>query len=162
LLSPDTCLACAAVTGRAPPPAGPSRPDDMPLCSICRQRISEQPQPIPGYQIIRELGRGGMGIVYLALHSAGGSIVALKTIKPGNLLVTEVNGHEDVKLVDFGLARVYQASKLSGLTLEGQVAGTAPFMAPEQIHNFREAKPPVDQYAAAATLYNLLTDKYVH
>ena len=33
------------------------------------------------------------------------------------------------------------------------------FVAPEQITNFREAKPPVDQYAAGATLYKLLTDR---
>jgi serine/threonine-protein kinase len=53
-------------------------------------------------------------------------------------------------------------SRLSGLSALGQVSGTVPFMAPEQITNFREARPPVDQYAAAATLYNLLTGKYVH
>ena len=45
--------------------------------------------------------------------------------------------------------------------MAGQVGGTAPFMAPEQILHFREAKPAVDQYAAAATLYNLLTGKYI-
>jgi serine/threonine-protein kinase len=57
---------------------------------------------------------------------------------------------------------VYQASKLSGLTLVGQVAGTAPFMAPEQIVSFRECRPAADQYAMAATLYNLLTGRHVH
>jgi hypothetical protein len=35
-------------------------------------------------------------------------------------------------------------------------------MAPEQITNFRESRPPVDQYAAAATLYHLLTGCHVH
>src|SRR5439155_19533887 len=80
-----------------------------------------------------------------------------RDIKPANLLVTKVNGREVVQLADFGLARVYQTSRLSGLTMNGDIGGTLPFMAPEQILNFREAKPPVDQYAAAATLYNLLT-----
>jgi serine/threonine-protein kinase len=64
---------------------------------------------------------------------------------------------ETAKLADFGLARLYHSSHMSGLTLTGQVGGTLAFMAPEQITNFREAKPAADQYAAAATLYNLLT-----
>jgi len=54
----------------------------VPLCAGCRQRINGQPQPIPGYQIVREVGQGGMGVVHLALHVADGAVVALKTIKP--------------------------------------------------------------------------------
>jgi serine/threonine-protein kinase len=84
-----------------------------------------------------------------------------RDIKPSNLLVTRIEGQECAKLSDFGLARVYQASKLSGLTLMGNKAGTYPFIAPEQITNFREAKPPADLYSAGATLYNLLTARYV-
>ena len=65
-------------------------------------------------------------------------------------------------VADFGLAKVYQASNLSGLTMTGDVGGTIPFMAPEQITEYRTARPPVDQYSAAATLYNLLTGAYVY
>lgn len=97
-----------------------------------------------------------------ALEYAHGRGFVHRDVKPANLLVMGTPGAEEVKLVNFGLARVYQASKLSGLTLEGQVCGTAPFMALEQITNFREATSSVDQYAAAATLYNLLTGKYIH
>jgi serine/threonine-protein kinase len=85
-----------------------------------------------------------------------------RDIKPANVLVTEVAGQEGVKLTDFGLARVYQASTISGLTLKGEVAGTIAFLAPEQITNFREAKPAADQYSAAASLYNLLTSSFVY
>jgi serine/threonine-protein kinase len=35
-------------------------------------------------------------------------------------------------------------------------------MAPEQILNFRAVQPPADQYAAAATLYYLLTGRSIH
>ena len=43
-----------------------------------------------------------------------------------------------------------------------EVGGTPAFMAPEQILKFREARPPADQYAAAATLYCLLTGTTPH
>lgn len=251
-----TCHVCgAAAILESSLPSQLAEPTRPPLCPNCSEAIRNQPQPIRGYQIIRELGRGGMGVVYLALRSADGALVALKTItpamtpsparierflreanilrelnhphivtfrdmgesngrlylamdfvpgtdaarllkehggrlpidravrlvcqllealeyaharsfvhrdiKPANMLVTEVNGREVVKLADFGLARVYQASPLSGLTLLGDVAGTLAFISPEQITNFREAKPAGDQYSAAASLYNLLTGKFV-
>ncbi len=52
------------------------------LCPACLGQTATLPQPIPGYQIVRELGRGGMGVVYQAIRSADGSLVAIKTIKP--------------------------------------------------------------------------------
>jgi serine/threonine-protein kinase len=84
-----------------------------------------------------------------------------RDIKPANLMVAELKGKEVLKLADFGLARVYQASELSGLTMTGDMGGTLAFMAPEQITHFREAKPAADLYASAATLYNLITDRFV-
>jgi serine/threonine-protein kinase len=38
---------------------------------------------IPGYLVQKELGRGGMGIVYRALQRSSGRILALKVMKPG-------------------------------------------------------------------------------
>jgi serine/threonine-protein kinase len=249
--SADSCRVCARPVERSDrtQAAGP------PLCPACRADVRGMPQPIAGYQLVRELGRGGMGIVYLALRSADGAVVALKTIapavdpspgdvqrflreaevlrrldhpnivafrdmgesngvlyfatdyvpgtdalrlladqgplpirravglvcqllqaleyahgrglvhrdvKPANLLVTEAAGREVAKLADFGLARVYESSRLSGLTLKGDVGGTVPYLAPEQILDLRGARPPADQYSAAATLYHLLTDRFVY
>jgi serine/threonine-protein kinase len=84
-----------------------------------------------------------------------------RDIKPANVLVTQAGEREVAKLTDFGLARVYQASQLSGLTLVGDRGGTPAFISPEQITHYREAKPPADQYATGATLYNLLTARFV-
>jgi serine/threonine-protein kinase len=77
-------------------------------------------------------------------------------------MVMKRDGVETVKLVDFGLARVYQESQLSGITLTGDIGGTPAFTAPEQITDFRRAQPLADQYSAGATLYRLLTGQYVY
>jgi serine/threonine-protein kinase len=83
-------------------------------------------------------------------------------VKPSNLIVTEHAGWEQVTLLDFGQARLYHASSLSGLSMTDARNVSAMFQAPEQLRNFREAGPPADQYAAAATLYYLLTARHVH
>jgi serine/threonine-protein kinase len=97
-----------------------------------------------------------------ALAYAHARLFVHRDVKPHNLLVAGPPEGGTVQLADFGLARVYQDSPLSGLTLSGEIGGTAPFMAPEQITHFRESQPAVDQYAAAATLYNLLTGHFVY
>jgi serine/threonine-protein kinase len=225
------------------------------LCKLCRARAEGWPQLIAGYDLLGELGRGGMGVVYQGMRSADGTVVAIKTlkpaitgskaavrrflreaavlqeldhphivafremgdvdgllyfvmeyvpgtdaarlliqegplpvrravdlicqllraldyahanrfvhrdVKPANLLVNREGDRDLVKLADFGLARLYQASQLSGLTASGDVGGTLAYMPPEQITNYRDARPASDQYAAAASLYHLLTGQYIH
>jgi serine/threonine-protein kinase len=116
--------------------------------------------------------RGGPLPIAAAVALVGQALEALayahdlgfvhRDIKPRNLLVTRQGNRPLVKLTDFGLARIYLTSPLSGLTFTGQTAGTSGFMAPEQITDFRGVRPSADQYAAGAMLYYLLTAKKVY
>jgi pSer/pThr/pTyr-binding forkhead associated (FHA) protein len=82
-----------------------------------------------------------------------------RDLKPGNILVAQEQGQDLAKVADFGLARTYQESPMSGLTMSGEIGGTPQYMPPEQVLHFRSVKPAGDQYAAAATLYFFLTGK---
>lgn len=73
------CLNCGV-----PSSAEASRPDAKLsfVCDECREKLRENPQPIPGYQMMRVLGQGGMGSVMLARSEANGQAVAIKTLLP--------------------------------------------------------------------------------
>ena len=252
----QVCLCCGqwdlGAGSQSSPPALPGRA--VLICTPCQQQARQRPQDIPGYLLLKELGRGAMGVVYLGLRQADLAVLAVKTIlpsgkpsgselarflreanilrelehrrivsfrevgnagkllyfamdyiigtdasnflkrrgplsipwalrivmqvlkgleyahdkgfvhrdiKPANVLLQQVGSKLAVKVSDFGLARIYQASQLSGLTMENEMGGTLGFMPPEQITDFRNVSPTADQYAAAAMLYNLLTGRYV-
>jgi serine/threonine-protein kinase len=95
-----------------------------------------------------------------ALEYAHCEGVVHRDVKPANVMVTPGQGRDQVSVLDFGLARAYQLSRMSGITMVGAVGGSAAFMAPEQVIDFRGARPGVDQYSAAATLYYLLTGRH--
>lgn len=237
------------------------------LAPTLRGENPSSPLAIPGYAILRELGRGGMGIVYLAKQRTTGRLVAIKTLlpaaaaserdtrmflreievsrtlrhpnvatlidhghhdgtlflvmeycdggnlddllqarggflpvnealaiifqvldglefahharvevtlqdgsrlsstgvvhrdlKPGNIFLHGRDADRVAKIADFGLAKAFNAAGMSGHTVLGDTMGTPGFMPRQQVLDFLYAKPELDVWAAAATLYKLLTN----
>ena len=94
------------------------------------------------------------------LHFAHQNGFVHRDMKPSNIMIEGVKGKKSVRVADFGLARAYQASQLSGLTTQGEFSGTLEFMPPEQVTHFRDVLPSCDQFSCAATLYYLLTGQF--
>lgn len=244
------CLRCGTTAANELPR---ERAENMAyFCDACQLALLDEPKLLPGYQVIKELGRGGMGAVYLAMHPvlgrraikmilpraamsqrvremfirecasqamldhprvvrvhdfqettrgifcmvmefvdgksadalveaspngvdrllavhivaqgleglahAHGKGLVHRDIKDANLIVaSDPTGGLSVKLSDFGLAKSYETSGASGFTRTGDISGTVPYMAPEQILDFKNVKPTADLYSMGATLYHLLT-----
>jgi len=220
------------------------------ICEECREELKRRPQPVPGYEMIKVLGRGGMGCVMLARSQKSGQSVAIKTllpevavatqslrrfmreievaaaldhpnivrfvesgthngavylvteyvegpdaarladaqggrlpyqeaievisqsldalayahargyihrdIKESNILIAGTSPNFTAKLTDFGLAKSFTQSGMSGITMAGDMAGTFAYMPPEQIRDFRNVRPTSDIYAIGMTAYSLL------
>lgn len=83
-----------------------------------------------------------------------------RDIKPSNLLLSQVNGSTITKVADYGLAKAFDLAGFSGLSMSGAAAGTPHFMPRQQVINFKYAKPEVDVWAIAASLYYMLTSTF--
>jgi serine/threonine protein kinase len=82
------------------------------------------------------------------IHEAG---VLHRDLKPSNVLV---DGHGNLWLTDFGLARL----ELQGVgTLPGQAMGTPGYMPPEQARGDEDIDFRADLFSLGATLYKVLT-----
>jgi eukaryotic-like serine/threonine-protein kinase len=220
------------------------------ICEDCREELKRRPQPVPGYEMIKMLGRGGMGCVMLARDETDNRTVAIKTllpevavadqslrrfmreievaasldhqnivrfiksgthngavylvteyvegsdaakladtqggrlpfadaiqiisqaldalayahargyihrdIKESNILIAGTSPNLTAKLTDFGLAKSFTQTGMSGITMAGDMAGTFAYMPPEQIRDFRNMRPTADIYAIGMTAYSLL------
>jgi len=94
-----------------------------------------------------------------AAHARG---VVHRDLKPANIMLTK----SGIKLLDFGLAKTFAqftnetvSSTLgvsAGLTVDGMLLGTVPYMAPEQVEG-RAVDAKTDIFAFGAVVYEMAT-----
>ena len=83
-----------------------------------------------------------------------------RDLKPSNLLVANVDGQPQVKIIDFGIAKALHGplDAAAQLTEHAQVVGTIEYMSPEQASfDTREVDIRSDVYSLGIVLYELLT-----
>jgi pSer/pThr/pTyr-binding forkhead associated (FHA) protein len=83
-----------------------------------------------------------------------------RDIKPLNIFLTGSGPDMVAKVADYGLAKAFDNAGLSGQTCTGSAAGSPCFIPRQQVINYKYAKPEVDVWAAAASLYYVLTGFY--
>jgi eukaryotic-like serine/threonine-protein kinase len=104
-----------------------------------------------------------LGIAYQTLdvlEAAHKSAIVHRDIKPANLFLMR-DGR--VKVLDFGIARLRDATASHLATRTGAMLGTPAFMAPEQaLGEVSEVGPQTDVWAVGATLFTLISGALVH
>jgi serine/threonine protein kinase/tetratricopeptide (TPR) repeat protein len=123
---------------------------------------------VPGVTLVNKLTAGPLPekeVVHLgkqlmqglaAAHEAG---IVHRDLKPGNIRITP-DGR--LKILDFGLAKELTAPTetqiTAAATAAGQVVGTLPYMAPEQLRG-EPVDARTDIHAAGAVLYEMSTGR---
>jgi Tol biopolymer transport system component len=121
------------------------------------ERLLDGALPLPdATEVCRQIAEG--------LEAAHGAGIIHRDLKPANIKITP-DGR--VKLLDFGLAKAFNARKIDGeaepptetATLEGMVLGTTAYMSPEQARG-QEIDTRTDIWAFGCILYEALTGRH--
>jgi serine/threonine protein kinase len=98
-------------------------------------------------KLIRQIGQA-----LAAAHRQG---VIHRDLKPENIMLQSVGDEEYVKLIDFGIATVYEITDAAAGTRTTEVVGTRSYVAPEQLRG--KPVPASDIYALGVIAYEMAT-----
>jgi serine/threonine-protein kinase len=118
---------------------------------------------VPGQNLKQLLSRLGHGVdavqavniirqVAAGLHKAAEQKIIHRDVKPENIMITPSG---EVKVADFGLARMARDGEGLNLTQVGITMGTPLYMSPEQVEG-RPVDPRSDIYSFGVTSYHML------
>lgn len=91
--------------------------------------------------------------------------VCHRDLKPSNIMVSADPNLREIKITDFGIAKLVEEEMAQNIEDESSLAGSKtlvgalPYMAPEVIEDHRKAGKPADVWALGAMLHSFLTGK---
>lgn len=100
-----------------------------------------------------------LGGVMQGLQHAHERGVVHRDIKPDNIFLTRKDGHQVIKILDFGIAKLYAGSPDDPVaTRAGLTVGTPAYLSPEQAVG-GEITPASDIYSSSIVLYEILVGR---
>jgi serine/threonine protein kinase len=119
-----------------------------------REAIQAEPEGIALERVASIIKQAG-----LALRAVHERKIFHRDLKPENIMLQRLNrGEEQVKILDFGVAKVKE-SLIAPSTATGVMsAGTIVYMSPEQLHGDKVAAPS-DIYSLGVTAYEMITGR---
>lgn len=115
-----------------------------PITTYCQRRSLEQ-----RLELMR---RVCLGVQHL--HQKG---VIHRDIKPSNVLVAEVNGEAEPRIIDCGIAKLVESDDVAQVTATARIVGTPAAMSPEQLTAPASVDTRTDVYSLGVLLYEIVT-----
>lgn len=123
---------------------------DMPLVDgIDLSELIGRDGPLPVGRVVDIVGQVANALT--AAHRAG---LEHRDVKPSNILVSDNGGRDHAYLIDFGISRAADGTRISH---SGAVIGTPAYMAPERFAGIGDHR--TDVYALGCVLFEALTGR---
>jgi serine/threonine protein kinase len=109
------------------------------------------PPPLEmGLRILHEAARGlAVGHRFGLVH---------RDVKPGNIfLVRDDHGEPQIRVLDFGIAKLVDDDTLSQLTQDGRLPLSPSYASPEQLRGLSQITPASDVFSLGAVAFQLLS-----